>query len=139
MREAMFEASYFMLKVNNYRLTICDPEENRQRFPSAAEKPKIKNIGNTGMIRQVAKHRGAKEKPVIILQSRQLVPGTELPQVVHLSNVAMKILLAAANSDHFDLGFAVQVALLHDTLEDTDTTLEDISAAFSAEVADVLL
>jgi (p)ppGpp synthase/HD superfamily hydrolase len=65
----------------------------------------------------------------------QLVPGTRLPYVVHLSNVAMEIFIAAAHSVDFDLGFAVQVALLHDTLEDTNATVEELSQAFGSEVA----
>lgn len=43
-------------------------------------------------------------------------PGTNLPYVVHLSNVAMEIIIASFNSDNFSLGLAVQVALLHDTI-----------------------
>ena len=49
------------------------------------------------------------------LEKEQKVPGTDLPYVVHLSNVAMEILIASANTDNFDLAFAVQVVLLHDT------------------------
>ena len=55
----------------------------------------------------------------------QTIPGTNLPYVVHLSNVAMEILIASFHSENFDLGFAVQVALLHDTLEDTSATFAE--------------
>ena len=41
------------------------------------------------------------------LEKEQKVPGTDLPYVVHLSNVAMEIIIAAAYSDNFDLDFAV--------------------------------
>jgi (p)ppGpp synthase/HD superfamily hydrolase len=73
------------------------------------------------------------------VEQNQLVPGTNLPYVVHLSNVAMEILIAAQNSPNFDVDFAVQVALLHDTLEDTATTWEELSEAFGATIAEGVL
>ncbi|WP_294322593.1 hypothetical protein [uncultured Chryseobacterium sp.] len=57
----------------------------------------------------------------------QTIPGTNLPYVVHLSNVAMEILVAAGQSESFNIGFAIQVALLHDVLEDTGATFEELS------------
>lgn len=68
-------------------------------------------------------------------ENDQKVPGTNLPYVVHLSNVAMEIIIASFNSDKFNLGFAVQVALLHDTLEDTLTDFADLESKFGTEVA----
>ena len=65
----------------------------------------------------------------------QKIPGTDLPYVVHVSNVAMEILLAAAESENFNLAFAIQVALLHDTLEDTDTDLKELETKFGLEIA----
>src|SRR5687767_6146824 len=69
------------------------------------------------------------------LEKDQKVPGTDLPYVVHLSNVAMEIIVAAANSNNFNLGFAVQVALLHDTLEDTSTDFQELENKFGIEIA----
>lgn len=68
----------------------------------------------------------------------QKVPGTNLPYLLHLSNVAMEILIASAHTENFDLGFAVQVALLHDTLEDTDTTFQELEEKFGLEVAEAV-
>jgi guanosine-3',5'-bis(diphosphate) 3'-pyrophosphohydrolase len=65
----------------------------------------------------------------------QNVPGTDLPYVVHLSNVAMEILIAGSNTPDFNLGFAVQVALLHDTIEDTATDFQEIENKFGMEIA----
>lgn len=65
----------------------------------------------------------------------QTIPGTELPYVVHLSNVAMEVLFASQNSTNFDVAFALQVALLHDVLEDTPTTVEELSEVFSPNIA----
>lgn len=65
----------------------------------------------------------------------QKLPGGELPYVVHLSNVAMEIVIAAFNSDNFNLDFALQVALLHDTVEDTATTFGELENKFGIEIA----
>lgn len=65
----------------------------------------------------------------------QKVPGTELPYVVHLTNVAMEIIIASFNSNNFNLGFAVQVALLHDTIEDTSTDFTELENKFGVEIA----
>src|ERR1019366_7794812 len=73
------------------------------------------------------------------LEKEQKVPGTDLPYVVHLSNVAMEIIIAAFNSDKFNLGFAVQVALLHDTIEDTSTDFEELENKFGVDIANAVL
>src|SRR6478672_6559323 len=69
----------------------------------------------------------------------QTIPGTEISYVVHLSNVAMEIIIAAKNSEGFDLEFAVQVALLHDILEDTETTFDQLEQKFGVEIANAVL
>lgn len=68
-------------------------------------------------------------------QSGEKVKGTNLPYIVHVADVAMEVLVAAHHSGEFDLGFAVQVALLHDTVEDTETTLDEIEQQFGKEIA----
>ena len=72
------------------------------------------------------------------LEKEQKVPGTDLPYVVHLSNVAMEILIASAHTDNFNLGFAVQVALLHDMIEDTSTTFDELKNIFGVEIANAV-
>lgn len=69
----------------------------------------------------------------------QKVPGSDLPYVCHLSNVAMEIFMAALNSENFDISLAVQVALLHDTIEDTYTNHDELLTKFGKEVADGVL
>src|SRR6187402_3582824 len=69
----------------------------------------------------------------------QLIPGTNLPYVVHLSNVAMEILIAAQKTENFDSAFAIQVALLHDVLEDTETTFDEVANEFGKEIAQTVL
>jgi guanosine-3',5'-bis(diphosphate) 3'-pyrophosphohydrolase len=69
------------------------------------------------------------------IEKEQKVSGTNLPYVVHLSNVAMEIIIASSNSKNFNLGFAVQVALLHDTIEDTSTDFGELENKFGIEIA----
>ena len=68
----------------------------------------------------------------------QTIPGTNLPYVVHLSNVAMEILIASIYTANFDLELAIQVALLHDVMEDTPTTYEELKVKFGKQVADAV-
>lgn len=72
-------------------------------------------------------------------EQHQCIPGTNLPYVVHLSNVAMELLVAAPHSTHFDLNLAIQVALLHDTLEDTSTTIDELTEQFGHEISNAVL
>jgi (p)ppGpp synthase/HD superfamily hydrolase len=69
----------------------------------------------------------------------QVILGTNLPYVIHLSNVAMEIIIASQKTKEFDAKFAVQVALLHDTLEDTATTFEELTEEFDEEIAQAVL
>lgn len=65
----------------------------------------------------------------------QKVPGTDLNYLVHLSNVAMEVLIASSYSEKMDRSLAVQLALLHDTIEDTETTFEELENKFDSFVA----
>jgi (p)ppGpp synthase/HD superfamily hydrolase len=68
----------------------------------------------------------------------QKVRGSRNPYVVHLSNVAMELFVAAPLTPGFDLPFAVQVALLHDTIEDTSTTRAELEAVFGSDISDAV-
>ena len=65
----------------------------------------------------------------------QKVPGTESNYLLHISNVAMEILASYTIDKCFDVNFAVQVAALHDTLEDTNTDIDEINAIFGNKIA----
>lgn len=57
-----------------------------------------------------------------------------LPYVIHLSDVAMEILIASQHTENFNTKLAVQAALLHDVVEDTNTTLEELKLIYREEV-----
>lgn len=66
---------------------------------------------------------------------QQQVPGLQANYVLHLSNVAMELFVAYQQAGDFDLAFAVRLACLHDVLEDTDTTYEELVGLFGEKVA----
>lgn len=61
---------------------------------------------------------------------------TILPYVMHLSNVAMEVILAHQQEHNFNLKEALQLVLLNYTLEDTDTSFEEIEHQFGIDIAD---
>lgn len=65
----------------------------------------------------------------------QKVPGTNANYLLHLSNVAMEVIMSYHASPDFNLDYAVQVAILHDTIEDTSSTYEEITRIFGEEIA----
>lgn len=65
----------------------------------------------------------------------QTVPGTEISYLMHVSLVSMEIIAAFAAGERGDQNLAVQCALLHDTLEDTPTTFDDLEREFDRDVA----
>ncbi|OUL36873.1 phosphohydrolase [Nostoc sp. T09] len=65
----------------------------------------------------------------------QKMPGSEIPYIMHLSFVSMEVLAALNVEKETDGNLAIQCALLHDTIEDTHTTYEQIEAEFGEAVA----
>jgi (p)ppGpp synthase/HD superfamily hydrolase len=65
----------------------------------------------------------------------QTVTSSDLPYVTHVGAVAMEVLATLALEDFADPDLAVACALLHDTVEDTETTADDIEREFGAAVA----
>jgi guanosine-3',5'-bis(diphosphate) 3'-pyrophosphohydrolase len=64
----------------------------------------------------------------------QKIPGSDIPYIVHVSNVCMEIIFAGTQTEGFNLTLAVQAALLHDVLEDTPTSEADLEIEFGAAV-----
>src|SRR6187397_1275295 len=70
-----------------------------------------------------AKHEGQRE------------PGENLPYLVHVVSVAAELIAALPQARLANPDLAVACALLHDTVEDTSTTLAEIEQRFGAAVA----
>lgn len=72
-----------------------------------------------------------------LAHSGQEVPGTKLPYLLHISNVCMEVCRALAEDAlHIDGDLALACALLHDTLEDTAVTFEELVENFGRPVAE---
>jgi (p)ppGpp synthase/HD superfamily hydrolase len=69
----------------------------------------------------------------------QLFPGTDLPYIMHISFVGMEIMACLDVEKKHDGDLAVQCALLHDVLEDTEITCSEVEKAFGAKVAQGVL
>ena len=65
----------------------------------------------------------------------QTMPGMELPYLVHVSLVTMEVMAALRTEPGHDEALAVQCALLHDVVEDTPVTIEQVEQAFGPAVA----
>jgi (p)ppGpp synthase/HD superfamily hydrolase len=66
----------------------------------------------------------------------QKFPGTDLPYLMHVVTVASEVIAHLPLLDLADPDLAVTSALLHDTIEDTSATYDEIAARFGAAVAD---
>jgi (p)ppGpp synthase/HD superfamily hydrolase len=65
----------------------------------------------------------------------QRYPGTDLPYLLHVVTVAAEVQRALVEEPRPDPDLAVVCALLHDTVEDTDATVDDIAAVFGEATA----
>lgn len=63
------------------------------------------------------------------------IKGSTLPYIVHPSLVAMEVIAALRSEPGHDEELAVQCALLHDVLEDTAVTFEQVRKRFGEVVA----
>jgi len=64
------------------------------------------------------------------------VPGTDnLPYIMHVSFVSIEVISALQVEPGHDSDFAIQCALLHDVLEDTNVTLDEIKSRFGEKIA----
>lgn len=66
----------------------------------------------------------------------QLVPGTKHSYLMHVTLVAMEVIAALRAEPEHDQPLAVTCALLHDVVEDTRVTLDEVRTVFGEAVAD---
>ena len=66
----------------------------------------------------------------------QTIPGQKISYLLHLSQVCQEALGALADDLSLNGDLVMQCALLHDTIEDTETSYEDVRNRFGKEVAD---
>jgi (p)ppGpp synthase/HD superfamily hydrolase len=69
----------------------------------------------------------------------QTVPGTDLPYIMHVSFVSMEIIAALHAGQGRDGNLAVRCALLHDVIEDTEVTYQQVLDEFGSSVANGVL
>ena len=69
----------------------------------------------------------------------QQFPGSTANYLLHIANVSMEIFLAYHNAPDFDLDQAIQLAILHDVIEDTDTDYQEVENRFGKQIADGVL
>lgn len=65
----------------------------------------------------------------------QKLPNSEISYIVHLANVTNEVIYSLQTDKNLNAELAVQSALLHDCIEDTNVTFEQISDKFSPEIA----
>ncbi len=61
------------------------------------------------------------------------------PYIYHIGLVAFELLSGLDDNAGIDADFALQCALLHDVMEDTDVTYDDLEKEFGRRVADGVL
>ena len=66
----------------------------------------------------------------------QKVPGTQLPYLLHLTSVCLEVINALPNRPDGDADLAIVCALLHDVIEDTEVTFEQVQRNFGKAVAE---
>ena len=101
----------------------------------------LKSIATEGNIEKM-KNSWSQDKYIKALRfaaekhKGQKFPGTDWSYTVHLNMVAMEIIAALSHEPDAKGELAVQVALLHDVIEDTETIEEELQSKFSQEITD---
>ena len=74
------------------------------------------------------------------IHNGQRVPGGDIPYVNHIGLVSMEAMAAIAHNEEIQFpNLLVLCALLHDAIEDTDTTYDKIQNEYGNEVANGVL
>lgn len=71
-----------------------------------------------------------------LAHKEQKMMDPEVPYLTHLISVAANVLEAYYNGEEkFDLDYALKLAILHDTIEDTAVTYEELEHRYGKEIA----
>lgn len=66
----------------------------------------------------------------------QFVPGSDVPYLNHLGLVTLEVMAVVVGEEPVDdPDLLIQCAVLHDCIEDTETTFEDVAQRFGRNVA----
>jgi len=68
------------------------------------------------------------------VHKEQKYPGENLPYITHIGNVVLELFAVVNSLQNPEL--AIICAILHDTIEDTNTSYDDILQEFGKDVAD---
>lgn len=75
-----------------------------------------------------------------IAHKDQKMTEPTVPYLTHVFGVSLNVLEAYYNGkEKFDLDYAFKVAILHDTIEDTTTTYNDLKDKFGKDIANGVL
>ncbi len=69
----------------------------------------------------------------------QTLPGSEIPYINHIGNVVMEIMAAITAIPVEFPELSIQCALLHDVIEDTEVTYDQVEIEFGVQVASGVL
>ena len=73
------------------------------------------------------------------IHNNQTLPGSDIPYINHIGLVTMEATATIANNNIDNPNLLVLCALLHDSIEDTATTYDEIKEKFGSEVANGVL
>lgn len=73
------------------------------------------------------------------IHNGQKIPGREIPYINHIGLVAMEAAAAISTESINNPDVLILCALLHDAIEDTPTTYEELKKIFGLEIADGVL
>jgi GTP diphosphokinase / guanosine-3',5'-bis(diphosphate) 3'-diphosphatase len=70
----------------------------------------------------------------------QKIPGSDIPYLNHIGLVTFESMSAVVNSSQIENNdLLIICSILHDTIEDTNTTYDDIKETFKSDIADGVL
>lgn len=71
-----------------------------------------------------------------LAHKNQKMVDPDVPYLTHIMGVSSNVLEAYYNGEEkFDLDYALKVAILHDTIEDTEVTFDDIAKRYGKGIA----